>query len=117
MTFYSGLSSTASRLLQSKGQLVTFSRDTSTSFDGATGKEQSSASTFTGYGAAFNYNRKEIGGSLIQDGDIRFVMEATTTAPINGDTTTIDGVIYRVMSVKVTSPAGTVVIYELQLRR
>lgn len=117
MTFYGGLKSVASNLLQSKGQQVTFSRETSTGFDGATGKDQVNMATYNGYGAAFNYNRTEIDDRLIQSSDIRFVMEATTTVPINGDTTTIDGVIYRIMSVKVVSPGGTVVIYQVQLRR
>ena len=44
-------------------------------------------------------------------------MEATTVIPVPGNTTIIDGVTYRVMAVKLTSPAGIAVIYEVQLRK
>ncbi len=115
--FYNNLKATASRLLQGKGQQITLSREVSSVFDPVLGENTSSVSTFTGYGAAFNYNKSEIDGAIIESGDIRFILEATDTAPESGDQTTIDGLIYRVMSVKVTSPAGVPVIYELQLRK
>lgn len=116
MTFYADLADVAFRLLKDKGQNVTFNRETSDAFDPVAGENQTNPSTFTAYGAAFNYNKSEIDGTIIQKGDIRFVMEATTE-PQNDDTTTIDSAIYRVMSVKPTNPAGTSVIYEAQLRR
>lgn len=115
--FYSGLAAVALKLLTDKGQNVTFTRETSSAFDPQTGNNQTTSSTFTGYGAAFNYNKSEIDDTIIQKGDIRFIMEATATEPVSGDTVTIDGIIYRVMSIKPTSPAGTVVIYEAQLRK
>ncbi len=115
MTFYGDLASVALRLLKSKGQQVTFSRETSTAFDPATGSNQTTTSTYTAYGASFSYNRSEIDGTIVQKNDIRFVMDSTTE-PKNGDTTTIDSNVYRVMNVKPTSPAGTAVIYEAQLR-
>ena len=117
MAFYGGLANVASNLLKSKGQNLTFTRKTISAHDPKAGVVQSNPSTYTGYGAAFDYNRKEIDGTLVKRGDIRLILEATTTAPDNGDTVTIDSVIYRIMSVKPTSPAGTVVIYEVQLRR
>lgn len=116
--FYANLKSTASKLLQSKGQQVTFTRSVEASFDPATGiKTEDTDITFAGYGAAFDYNKTEIDGEIVQAGDIRFLMEATDTAPALGDTTTIDSIIYRVMNVEVTSPAGTAVIYTVQLRK
>ena len=117
MTFYSGLKSVSANLLQDKGRLLTFSRETETAFDPKTGKQNISASTYTGYGAAFNYNTKEIDGSNIQNGDIRLLLESPTTPPNNGDTATIDGNGYRIMNIKSVSPAGTVVVYQVQLRR
>lgn len=117
MTFYTGLKSVASSLLQSKGQQVTFSRKVSSGFDPVLGNNTTNTTTFTGYGAAFDYNQSELDGSIVQNGDIRFLMESTTSAPELGDTATINSVIYRVMNVKPLSPAGTVVSYEVQLRK
>jgi hypothetical protein len=117
MSFYSGLAAVATRLLTDKGQLLTFTRETSTAFDHTVGENTVTTSTFTGYGAAFDYNRNEIDGVIIAKGDIRLILNATDTAPSVSDTTVIDGDTYRVMSIKKTAPAGTVVAYELQLRK
>ena len=117
MSFYSDLKLTAARLLTDKGQQVTFSREVETAFNPTTGVVTASTTTYTGYGAAFDYSQREIDGVIVQAGDIRFLMEATTTEPKNGDTTTIDSSNYRIMNVNPTSPAGVVVMYEVQLRR
>lgn len=117
MTFYGGLKSVASSVLADKGQNLTFSREGDTAFDPKTGISTTTPTSFTGYGASFNYNTKEIDGSLIQNGDIKLLLEATATAPITGDQVTIDSIIYRVVNIKTTSPAGEIVVYNLQLRR
>lgn len=117
MSFYNNMAAVALNLLKSKGQLLTISRETQSAFDPILGNATVSASSFTGYGAAFDYNRNEIDGEAIQRGDIRLLLNATATAPLIDDKITIDSIIYRVMSVKVISPAGTVVVYELQLRQ
>lgn len=115
--FYDNLKSVASKLLQDKGQQLTFTRAGSAAFDPVTGGNTKSESTYTGYGAAFDYNKAEIDGVVVQRGDIRLILEATATEPENDDTVSIDSESYRVMNVKKTSPAGTVVAYELQLRK
>ncbi len=116
--FYAGLAATASRLLLSKGQSVTFTRISGGVKNPATGETTGqTTSNYTGNGAAFDYNSSEIDGETIQTGDIRLILEAVATTPLIDDTCPIDSVGYRVMSVKATSPAGTPVIYELQLRR
>ena len=117
MSFYTGLQSVAANLLASKGQLLTFNRDTETAFDAGAGEGQYDPSTYTGNGVALNYNKSEIDGTIVVKGDIKLILEATTTVPLTGDRVTIDGVIYRMMPIKPTSPAGTVVIYEIQLRK
>jgi hypothetical protein len=116
MTFYSDLAAVATRLLTDKGQQVTFSRETSTGFDPEAGINTTTTSTITGYGAAFDYNSSEIDGTIVVKGDIRFLFEAGS-APQQDDVVTIDSIIYRVMAVKTTSPAGTAVLYECQLRK
>ena len=117
MAFYDGLQTVAANLLRSKGQNLTFNRKTVSSSNAATGVVTSTPSTYTGYGVALNYKKKEIDGTVIQAGDIRLIFAKTTTAPINGDTVTIDSIILRLMNLKPTSPAGTVVIYEASLRK
>jgi len=117
MSFYSGLQTVAANLLTSKGQLLTFTRDTETAHDPGTGEIQSTPSTYTGNGVALNYNKNEIDDTNVLRGDIKLILEATTTAPIIGDKVTIDAIVYRVMGIKTTSPAETVVIYEIQLRK
>ena len=116
MTFYTDLAAVALRLLTDKGQQVTFSRETSTGFDPETGINTTTTSTITGYGAAFDYNSSEIDGTIIVKGDIRFLFEAGS-APQQDDTAPVDSIIYRVMAVKKISPAGTDVLYEVQLRK
>lgn len=116
-SFYSGLAVVATNLLTSKGQSVVFTRKTTSIFNPVKGRNNTTTSTFSGNGAAFDYNRSEIDGEVIQRGDIRLILEATTTAPALGDTAVIDSVTYRVMNVKPTSPGGTVVMYEVQLRK
>lgn len=117
MSFYSDLAATAKQLLTDKGQVLTFSRITGT-YDPEAGEETgASTTTYTGNGASFNYNKSEVDGNIIQRGDIRLLLEATATEPVNEDTVVIDSIIYTVKNVSPTSPAGTVVMYELQLRR
>ena len=115
--FYDSMAATASRLLAEFGQSVTFTHPVTDIFDPVTGIETPGTPvSIPGYGAAFDYMHSEIDGTLIQRGDIRFLFESTTTAPVIGDTVTIDSVVYRVMDSKPTKPAGSTVLQELQLR-
>lgn len=118
MTFYTGLASTASRLLTDKGQSVTFSRQTGGTFDPVLGAESgASTTTFSGYAAALSYNNAEIDGTVVKKGDVRLVIESTTATPETGDQCTVDSVVYRVMMVEPVSPGGTTVINKVQLRK
>lgn len=117
-SFYTGLAGVASQLLKDKGQSLTLTRAVDSSYDPATGiTTPGIATTYTGYGAAFNYMAGEIDGTLVQNGDIKLVLEATDTAPEKGDTVPIDSITYRAEDVNTISPAGTPVIYILQLRK
>lgn len=115
MSFYSNLAAVASKLLSSKGKLLTFTRKTSTTFSPEEGKRTTSTSTYTGYGAAFNYDLRKTSGEAVVDGSIKLLLENTTTVPILGDTVVIDSRIYKMVSIKPTSPAGEVVIYTIML--
>ena len=116
-SFYNGLASTATKLLKDKGRSVTFTRDVEASFVPATGISTPAASTtYTAYGAAFDYTAMEIANSTIEAGDIRFMMESGTE-PAIADTCVIDSVTYRVMNVRATKPAGVALYFEAQLRK
>lgn len=115
--FYAQLSTTAARLLTSKGQTLSFSRDNVTSFNPVTGEETTGAPvTYSGKGAVFGYGSSEINGTDIQRDDRRIILEAVTTAPEVGDSVTINTIVHRVVDVEQVNPAGTVVIYKLQVR-
>jgi len=116
-SFYTGLAAVASRLLKDKGQLVTLSRETGGTFDGATGEESgASTTTWTGYGAAFNYNKSEIDGVQVLATDLRLMLEAVSTVPLVSDQITVGGVNYHAIAVNHTEPGGTAIKYEIQLR-
>lgn len=114
--FYDNLAQTASGLLHQFGQSVTFHRGVVGQYDPSTGKPAVSTLSYTGFGAAFDYSRKEIDGTNVLSGDIKFLLERTTTTPAVHDVVTIDGKGYRVLVVTPTAPGGTVVMYECQLR-
>jgi len=116
-SFYDNLQKTATRLLTSKGQKVTFTRLVETSFNSGTGEKTTSDFVYSGYGAAFDYKASEIDGSVIQRGDIRLMLEKTTLAPKIDDSAKIDTVNYRIMDVIKSSPAGTVTHYTCRLRQ
>lgn len=115
--FYENLQNTASRLLKSKGQSLSFTRNVETAFNPATGVKTNSDFSFTAYGAAFDYKLSEIDGTVIEAGDIRLMLEKTTNAPLKGDSVKVDTVNYRVMDVMKSSPAGTITHYTCRLRK
>jgi len=118
VTFYAGLADTAARLLADKGQTISFSRQTGATFDPVLGAESGGSLTaFTGNGAAFGYNNAEIDGTVVQRGDVRLIVESTSTVPEQNDECTVDSVVYRVMNVEPISPGGTTVINKIQLRK
>ena len=107
-SFYTNLASTASRLLNSYGQTIAFSRETGTIAAGTGVYTPGTPITFTGKGADFDYLDSELIDTMIERGDKRIILEAGT-APEIGDKATIGGVAYRVINVQTTAPGGTVV--------
>jgi len=116
MGFYTGLVSVARNLIKSKGALISFTRESNDSFDPATGATSGSTASYTAYGITLNYNKSEINGTTVLQSDIKLIMEGIASEPLAGDLAVIDGAIYRCLAVKPTKPAGTSVIYEVQLR-
>ncbi len=68
---------------------------------------------------AFPYPAKLIDGTMVQVGDFQVFVspEGVSPDPQAGDKFTYLGVAYTVVKVMVYNPAGTVVLYELQVRK
>ena len=62
------------------------------------------------------YKQREIDGTMIVRGDKKIYAAVGTVDPVVGDELTIGGVRHQVIMVKPTSPAGTVVMQEIQAR-
>lgn len=116
MTFYTGLSKTALKLLKSKGQELTIKRTTGGTLDPVTGTTSAAINTeFTGYGAVFDFDTRQIDGTTIQAGDKRILLQSGNAPKIGDSITSLDGV-STCINFKTLAPAGEVVIYELQVR-
>lgn len=115
---YSSLQATATRLLTENGQSITLTYQTAEVINPATGVVTTPATTNTisGYGIATNYDKSEIDGNAIQSSDIRLLISNISTAPGSGWTASVDGKVHRVMDVRQIKPAGTNIMYILQLR-
>jgi len=123
MTFYARMQTTANRLLAGKGQSITLSHVASGVYNPATGVITGEVTTVqTGTGAVFEYGNKNIDGTLIKVGDKQLLLSALKTdgtelvPPAVNDTVTIGGTVYTITQIKPLSPAGTVVLYDANLR-
>lgn len=119
--FYDRARATASRLLQSYGSLVSLRRrDPAAAYDPATGSVTSDPGTiYSGYAVVADYPAKMIDGSSVLAGDKRVTLQASSTMvdPVPGDFVAIGALEYRVVGVSNMAPAGTTIIYTLQVRR
>lgn len=118
MSLLTSMQAVANKLLTDKGESVTFSRESAGTFDPVTGTTTgSTTSTFSGYCHPSPYALQEIDGTLVQQGDIRLMVESMTSTPQPGDTVTFRSEAYRVMSNRPISVQGGDAAYYCQLRR
>lgn len=116
MTFYANLAATATRLLTLYGQNITWSQTTGGTYNPATGETSGATTTnYSGYGALLDFNTMMIDGDQILATDKRLLLQSGDIAAI-GNSITVDGTTYTVVKKKEINPAGTVVMYEFQLR-
>lgn len=105
-----------------KGQAVTLTRSSPGSY--SAGAVTLTTTTQTGSGVQVEYSSHAIDGTMIRQGDKKFLLSplnsagTTLTAPEPKiDTLTLaDASVWTIEDVLPLSPAGTVIYYELQLR-
>jgi hypothetical protein len=125
MSFYSEMAADADLLIGEFGQAVTITPQTAGSYDPATGAASVTATpTQSGTGVEEAYKAHQIDGTLVKAGDIRLMLSplnaagAALTAPdVNQRVTLADTTVWTIISVERIAPAGTVLMYVLQLRR
>lgn len=120
MTFdYAATAATAARLLGKFGATVTVTRTTPGARNPDTGTTGAgSTQTWTPKGVKLDYSAREIDGTQILAGDQRVYMSAIASLdPKPSDVVTLGSEAWRVVRSRTLSPAGVVVLLDVQVRR
>ena len=117
--FYSGLQSTATRLLAQFGKPLTLRIQTGSTYDQNT---QTNVPTYADHavsGVIGNYQgRVTESGTLVQTDDKKILVSVGTAPEPTAGAQIIDGAtVYVVQAVKALSPAGINLLFELQGRK
>lgn len=114
--FYASMAATSARLIRDKGQVVTLSSPEGGAYSPATGLTQPAAASVATRGVALAYPARAVDGTTILQGDVRLLLSPAVD-PRAYKVATFDGVAHAIVAVQPLSPAGTVLLYELQVRR
>ncbi len=112
---YAATAATATRLLERFGAACTLKRQTAGAYDPVLGYAPITTTSLATTAAVFAYAQKYIDGTLILQGDQQAYM-APAVEPKQGDLLSWQGKDYQVVAVKPVSPAGTLVLFEAQIR-
>ena len=119
--FYDRMANTALRLISQYGQTMTLREVTPGTYDPGTGETSADAATETSVsGVLIEYTGQERqNNSLIQQGDKKVLMPAKGLAkPSLNSKVLIQSELWTIVPpLKVMNPAGTPLVYELQVRR
>ena len=118
---YATSAATAARLLTKFGQVVMRRHVIADDYDPATGAAVVSVVASTRVGVVLDFDDKARKGDqnmqgLVQVGDKRLLLDPNGAALVT-DRYVIQSVEYATISVSELNPAGTVVLYDLHLRR
>jgi hypothetical protein len=118
MTNYASKAVGASRLIRSRGQEMQLVYGATSGY-GAGVADTPGGTTATPWGVVIEYTDRDLDGTQIKIGDKQVILEALSgmTEPQTKDALIIGGIEHAIVNVKPISPAGVVVIYELQVRR
>lgn len=114
--FYASMAATSARLIRDKGQAVVLSSPEGGTYSPATGFTPPATSSATTNGVALAYPARSVDGTTVLQGDVRLLLSPAVD-PRAYKVATFDGVAHAIVSVQPLSPAGTVLLYELQVRR
>jgi hypothetical protein len=116
---YSAFANVANNLLTKFGSTATLTSKPAGTYDPNNSTASVTPVTQSVTAVAFPYPAKLVDGTMVQVGDFQaFVAPSgVTTAPQAADKFTYLGVVYTVINVKVLNPAGTVILYEMQVRK
>lgn len=120
MVDYVKLQDTAQKILTNFGEDWVHRRVTKGTYDPANNTRTVDSTTNTTVKAArLNYKRAQVTGEVIQQGDIKLVVEAkglSVTPTV--DDKMVDGTeIWQIIDIMEINPGGTPVYYEMQLRQ
>jgi hypothetical protein len=114
---YASLRRTASKLIANFGAIASITRTGGSTFNPATGSYSGgSTTTITAKAVRAQFTQAEKASELVQENDIKMLLESGRGVPFIDDNVLFEGINYRVMDVKVISPSGTDVYYELHIR-
>jgi hypothetical protein len=117
---YDEIAATADELLAEFGQQCVLGSVTDGAYDPATGEAGTTMTPQPVTAAIFAYPQRYIDGTLIRTGDKRALVSAVglTVTPKPGDALTDGaGAAYQVIDAKEVAPAGSVVLWVLQVRK
>lgn len=104
--------------LAKAGMSMTLSRVVPGVYDLETATAASTTTTFNGSGLKLNYSLHMIDGTRILAGDQRVYLDPLIGAePQPGDTLTIGAEVWSVVASRPLSPAGIVVLHDVQCRK
>jgi hypothetical protein len=116
---YGELAQAAVDLLNELGQIVLLTRPAAgAGYDPDAGfVDEGDVQVWSASGVEFEYNQREVDGSLIQRGDRRVLIAPSLgTTPKSGDVITLGAYRLEVVESRPLQPAGVVVLHEVQAR-
>lgn len=115
---YAATARSVKRQIKAAGMAMTLARITPGVYDPATGSVASTSATHTGFGVKLNYAQNMVDGSRILQGDQRVYLDPLIGAtPQPADTLTIGTDVWNVVESRPLSPAGVVVLHDVQVRK
>jgi len=115
--FSDRLTATALRLLTNYGQAIYCHKINTAAFDPETGEAAVLGRTdYDGQGYPSNYNRFQVDGVTILQGDILLILSTTTLPEVN-DICEVSGTTYTMLNIQRITAQGNDVVYKIQLRQ
>lgn len=69
--------------------------------------------TFTFAAMITQFDRNELASGNVEEGDVKFLLEAGTTDPKTGDSIRVDGMVHQIKQVTAIKPGGVVTMWKV----